>query len=602
MIIHEKKRYFHPNNAQEVDPETTDEYSVVLDFECTFEPEDYLEAFEAKCKEYRKKMSVPGFRRGTVPMHMVKARIGKEVLREMLTEALNQELGSIYFGSRFLALTNPIVYQQPDFKILEGNHVYKAWMNIADIQELNMPVGEIIEVRAPVDPLESTVDRDLLLQACSQGETIEADPYDPPVDGCEYFVEISFNAIDNFKQVPAPGEKHDDPGEAENPPPESDFTSEDFLAALAPFEIPILAPTLANYQGELPVMDEEKRKSVLQSYLSNAFYEKKHPYFSPIHPAAVRRMMALPPHEWHPVKLGELFPEGFERNLFSETRLLSRKIYDYIDQNFDLMAIRYGVKKVVPAPIDEKLVNRRIKLSRSVSVDEYREIVKVLHMSSIELEMQEYLHDAVYGLLKRYTPVRFNYWMVAESLRQLMKINPEVYPRPKNEADFQQKFEEQMQSAHQQTVHKLFFAMQQKEWQIPDRVARVPVLLGLMKSTLKGKNDLREVDRLLRSQGYPSFDEPTEQEIDEALIFTEGFRRIRALFTPEEWAYMNVATDMLWQQDQGNLRGMHYLLCVDNYIVRRCIEINAIQLKYVYPEDREYEMIMRREDQYLNYV
>lgn len=587
---------------QEVDPETTDNYSVVLEVEYTFEPEDYIEAFEAKCKEYRKKMSVPGFRPGTIPMHMVKARIGKELLREMLMEALNQEVASLYFGSRYLALSNPLVYEQPDFKILEGNHTFKAWMNICDAQTLNLPVGEVIAIRAPIDPLESTVDRDLLLMACSHGETVEADPNEPPVEGCEYFVDISFNAVENFKQVPTPGEKYEAPEEdrIDDALNTSEYTPEEYFSALAPFELPMLDEVPENVKAATVELDEEKRKTIVNSYLANTFYEKKHTYFSPLHPTAVSRMQALPPYEWHPVKLGELFPEGFERYFFIETHLTSSKIFDYIEQNVDLLAIRYNSKKVTPTPIDEKLVNRRIKLSRQISVDEYREIIKVLYMSSIELDMQEYLHRVVYDLLKQYTPVRFNYWMVAESLRQLMKIDPKNYPRPKNEVEFQKMFENHMHSSHQQTIHKLFFAMQGKDWQIPDRIARVPLLLGMMKSTLKGKNDLREIDRLLRSQNYPAFDEPTEQEIDEALIFTEGFRRIRAIFTPEEWAYLNITADKLWQQDEGNTRILHYLLCADNYIVRRCIEINAIQLKYVYPEDPEYDLIGKREAQYYN--
>ncbi|MCS7086902.1 MAG: trigger factor family protein, partial [Bacteroidia bacterium] len=241
MIIHERKKYFDESGITEVDPQSHERYTVALEVEYIFEPEDYLEALEAKCKELRKRANFPGFRPGTAPMHLIKARLGKEVLRELLIEALNQELGSLYYGSRYLALTQPIVFEQPDFKILEGNHTFKAWMNICEDRELILPNREPIEIRAPVDPTEAVIERELRLMAASNGTTETVDPAQAPEAGFEYFIEAAFNPLDNFKNLPQSGQKFQpaNPDDASTSQ-KNRHPLEAFVQALADLDIPIV--------------------------------------------------------------------------------------------------------------------------------------------------------------------------------------------------------------------------------------------------------------------------------------------------------------------------------------------------------------------------
>jgi hypothetical protein len=568
-----------------VDPENHPDYAVVLEITVTFEPEDYVAALESKLKEYRKRMSLPGFRPGNVPMNLVKARVGKEALSEILMQALNQELGTIYYGSTYLTLTHPVIIQKPDFKILEGNHVYRAWMNIHDDLAFRPPVGESIEVRSPADPSERALDNHLRLLACEHGKSRESDddPAHPLVydERFEYWVTASFNVAGNFKSLP----DSETDVSADHDEKHPSFSPSEYISALAPYEIPILDIVRQHYKDDLVDVDEEKSGAILHDYLSRRVFEKKTTFFSLQHPTLVKALLSIPALDWRPCKLSEYVPPGPEREAFIQKLEISHKVFEVLEKP-ELFFIRYAVKIIEPAPIDQQLIAKRIKLSRSVSVEEYREMIKALHVAETEMDTRHYLSEEVYRILLRHNPIRVHHRLMAETLKSLPDIMPEHYAHPQSKDDARQMYSKHLYRVQRRSVQSLFYLWQQQPPEIPDRVARVSLLLALMTNTLNGKNDLSEIDRILRGMNYPVADEPTDDEINRALVFTDGFRRMRDLFTPEEWNYLNVAADSLWAKEENeDLRNNHYAICSDNFVIRRCMELKLIDFKFNTPEN-----------------
>ncbi len=71
-------------------------------------PEDYEARVEGTLKDYSKKVSMPGFRPGKVPMGMVKKMYGKSVLADELNKILNDSLYKYLKDENLEILGNPL--------------------------------------------------------------------------------------------------------------------------------------------------------------------------------------------------------------------------------------------------------------------------------------------------------------------------------------------------------------------------------------------------------------------------------------------------------------------------------------------------------------
>ena len=69
--------------------------------------EDYLPVFEKKVKEYSKTMNVPGFRKGMVPVGMVKKMYGPSIFTDEVLKAVEKEL------MEYLKTEKPDIFAQP---------------------------------------------------------------------------------------------------------------------------------------------------------------------------------------------------------------------------------------------------------------------------------------------------------------------------------------------------------------------------------------------------------------------------------------------------------------------------------------------------------
>lgn len=71
-------------------------------------PEDYEPKVESALREYKKKVNLPGFRKGHVPMGMVKKMAGKSVLAEELNKILSESLQKYISEEKLEILGNPL--------------------------------------------------------------------------------------------------------------------------------------------------------------------------------------------------------------------------------------------------------------------------------------------------------------------------------------------------------------------------------------------------------------------------------------------------------------------------------------------------------------
>ena len=77
--------------------------------------EDYQAKVEGVLQDYRKKSDIPGFRKGHVPMGMVKKQYGKSVMIDEVNKLLQESLNKFLTEEKLDILGNPLPRVQDDF-------------------------------------------------------------------------------------------------------------------------------------------------------------------------------------------------------------------------------------------------------------------------------------------------------------------------------------------------------------------------------------------------------------------------------------------------------------------------------------------------------
>jgi trigger factor len=75
-------------------------------------PADYQNKVDAVLKQHRKNATIPGFRKGMVPMGVIKKQVGTSVLVEEINKILSEELHKYVTENKIDMLGNPIPKQQ----------------------------------------------------------------------------------------------------------------------------------------------------------------------------------------------------------------------------------------------------------------------------------------------------------------------------------------------------------------------------------------------------------------------------------------------------------------------------------------------------------
>ena len=76
------------------------------------EKEDYAEKVEKTLIDIRKSANIPGFRKGQVPMGLVKKQYGKKVIEEAVNKLLQESLGKYLTEEKLDVLGSPLPQDQ----------------------------------------------------------------------------------------------------------------------------------------------------------------------------------------------------------------------------------------------------------------------------------------------------------------------------------------------------------------------------------------------------------------------------------------------------------------------------------------------------------
>jgi trigger factor len=100
-----------------------DKLNAVLTVEVS--KEDYASKVEKVLADYRKNANIPGFRKGQVPMGMVKKQYGKSVMIDEVNKLLQESLNNFLVEEKLDILGNPLPKMQEDFNWDAGDYTFE---------------------------------------------------------------------------------------------------------------------------------------------------------------------------------------------------------------------------------------------------------------------------------------------------------------------------------------------------------------------------------------------------------------------------------------------------------------------------------------------
>jgi len=100
--------------------------------------EDYQEKVAQILKDYRKKADVPGFRKGQVPIGMVKKQYGKSVMIDEVNKLLQESLNNFLVEEKLDILGNPLPKIQDDFSWETDDYAFEFELGLAPEFEVNL--------------------------------------------------------------------------------------------------------------------------------------------------------------------------------------------------------------------------------------------------------------------------------------------------------------------------------------------------------------------------------------------------------------------------------------------------------------------------------
>ena len=104
----------------QITQEKVDSLNAILKLEV--KKEDYESKINDQLKVYRKKVDIKGFRKGQVPMGIVKKMYGNNVLADTVNDVLNQEVNNYIVENKLDVLGNPLPKEGQTFD-LEINNI-----------------------------------------------------------------------------------------------------------------------------------------------------------------------------------------------------------------------------------------------------------------------------------------------------------------------------------------------------------------------------------------------------------------------------------------------------------------------------------------------
>lgn len=100
--------------------------------------EDYSDKVEQILKNYRKQANIPGFRKGQVPMGLIKKQYGKAVLVDEVNKLLQDNLNKYLTEEKLDVLGNPLPKQQDNFNWESEDFAFEFELGLAPEFEVTL--------------------------------------------------------------------------------------------------------------------------------------------------------------------------------------------------------------------------------------------------------------------------------------------------------------------------------------------------------------------------------------------------------------------------------------------------------------------------------
>jgi trigger factor len=122
--------------------EQIDELNAVVKVAVT--KEDYQEKVDKILKDYRKQANIPGFRKGQVPMGLIKKQYGKAVLVDEVNKLIQDNLNKYLTEEKLDVLGNPLPKQQDSFDWDKENFDFEFELGLAPAFEVPLKTKKAI--------------------------------------------------------------------------------------------------------------------------------------------------------------------------------------------------------------------------------------------------------------------------------------------------------------------------------------------------------------------------------------------------------------------------------------------------------------------------
>ena len=116
--------------------ENIDELNAVLKVD--IKKGDYDEKVEKILKDYRKSANIPGFRKGHVPMGLVKKQYGKAILADEVNKLLQDNLQKYLTEEKLSILGNPLPKNQDELNWEEADYTFEFELGLSPDFELDL--------------------------------------------------------------------------------------------------------------------------------------------------------------------------------------------------------------------------------------------------------------------------------------------------------------------------------------------------------------------------------------------------------------------------------------------------------------------------------
>lgn len=116
--------------------EQIDELNAVVKVAVT--KDDYQDKVETILKDYRKKANIPGFRKGQVPMGLIKKQYGKAVLVDEVNKLIQDNLNKFLTEEKLDVLGNPLPKQRDNFDWDSENFDFEFELGLAPSFDIDL--------------------------------------------------------------------------------------------------------------------------------------------------------------------------------------------------------------------------------------------------------------------------------------------------------------------------------------------------------------------------------------------------------------------------------------------------------------------------------